>query len=90
MLEADVANLALIAKYRAGRGERHFAVGGPRKCRHIVHPMIGQPGRCRDTDLGLPGVPFGLLQKIDVRTQQRMHHNGIAMSMVFGIDRGQQ
>ena len=44
LLEADVADLGCLAEDRVGGGQRHLAVGSPRKRGHIVYLVIAQPG----------------------------------------------
>ena len=67
LLEADVADLGRLAERRAGRGQRHLAVGSPRKGGHIVDLMVAQPWQRRGADFSLPGVALRLLGQPHVR-----------------------
>ena len=75
LLEADVADFGRLAEDRASRGQRHLAVGGPRKGSHIVDLVVAQPGLGRGADLALPDVALRFLLQAHMRAHQRMHRN---------------
>ena len=73
VLEADVTDLGLLAKNRAGRTQCHLTVGRSRKDSGIANLVIAQPRLRRSADLGLPHVPFRLLLQAHMLPQQRMN-----------------
>ena len=84
LFEPDVAHLTAVAEHRFGCGQGHFAVGGSRVGGHVVDLVVGQPRQLPGADVGLPGVPLGLLRQPHVLAQQRVHR-GRARTARLGV-----
>ncbi len=62
-------------------GQCHLAVGSSGQRRHVVHLMVDQPRQRGGTDISLPGVPFGFLQQPNMRPEQWMDCDQVALRL---------
>ena len=77
LFEPDVAHLG--TRRRTGCARRPVPSRSrrpPGKAGNVVDLVVAEPRQCRGADVGLPGVPLGLLRQPDMRPEQRMDRDG--------------